>query len=526
MLLDRSESKANFSVAQAIIDISKNISRPDLTPAFYAELIYLFSGLEGRGPGSEVADIHLFPISNKGREAAIQRSDQLDLLSEAVNLRMDRYVSGLEPAAVERREKRRHTIINYFQASPSDWNNWQWQIDNIFRDPDKIADLTTLSNNEKEAIDAAKTAGIPFGVTPHYLSLMDDEPNSGRDLSIRAQVFPTTHYVETLTDPLQKENCFDFMKEEDTSPIDLITRRYPAICIFKPFNTCPQICVYCQRNWEIEDAMAPDALASEKQLNTALEWIKSHPSIYEVLITGGDPLAMADKDIDRILHGVSQIPTVERIRIGTRVPVTVPMRINNDLTDIIKKYQIPGKRQIAVVTHIQHAYEITPDTLKAINKIREKGISVYNQLVFTFYNSRRFEAAHLRKVLTMIGVDPYYTFNTKGKEETNEYRLPLARLLQEQKEEARLLPGISRTDEAVYNVPSLGKNYLRARQHRDLISILPDGSRLYEFHPWEKNISNFAKTYIGQDIPILEYLKRLDEMGENVAEYETIWYYY
>jgi lysine 2,3-aminomutase len=129
-------------------------------------------------------------------------------------------------------------------------------------------------------------------------------------------------------------------------------------------------------------------------------------------------------------------------------------------------------------------------------------------------------------LLKLSGIEPYYTFNTKGKEETKEYRVPLARLLQEQKEESRLLPGLARTDEAVFNVPGLGKNYLRARQHRDLISIMPDGSRLYEFHPWEKNITENVKTYIGKDVPILDYLKNLAEIGEDVQKYKTIWYYY
>lgn len=79
------------------------------------------------------------------------------------------------------------------------------------------------------------------------------------------------------------------MHEADTSPVNLITRRYPAIAILKPFNTCPQICVYCQRNWEIDRAMAPGAMASKADLEKALNWISEHPAIKEVLITGGDP---------------------------------------------------------------------------------------------------------------------------------------------------------------------------------------------------------------------------------------------
>jgi lysine 2,3-aminomutase len=354
---------------------------------------------------------------------------------------------------------------------------------------------------------------------------MDEDPVSGRDRAIRAQVIPPKNYVEKMIEAVRFGHCLDFMLESDTSPINLITRRYPSICIFKPFNTCPQICVYCQRNWEIDDAMEAGALASDAEIHAALDWIRNHPSLHEVLITGGDPLAMSDEDIDRILGMVADIPAVERIRIGSRTPVTLPMRITDDLVDILTKYRQPGKRQIAVVTHVQHTYEITPDSVAAIDRLRKRGIPIYNQLVYTFFVSRRFEAAHLRRLLSQVGIDPYYTFSTKGKEETLEYRVPIARLLQEQKEEARLLPGLCRTDEAVFNVPGQGKNYLRANLHRDLISILPDGTRLYEFHPWEKNISKVLKTHICEDVPILDYLLRLEAIGENVNDYETIWYY-
>lgn len=526
LLTKRSEKIAQFSIAQSVIDIAKEVTRPDLTPAFYAELLYLFLGLEGRGPGSQFADTHLIPSTHKGRLAAKERSNQLDKLSGAVKKHITKYISGLEIDSIKRREKRCERILQYFNASRKDWYDWNWQVKNITRNPEIIAATTHLSEEEKYSIDYAKTNHIPFGITPYYLSLMDDYQEEGRDRSIRAQVIPPVNYIEKMRDSKNRKFYLDFMREEDTSPIDLITRRYPAICIFKPFNTCPQICVYCQRNWEIEDAMDPDAFASPEDIDDALKWIAEHPAIHEVLITGGDPLALIDQEIHQILNKITEISTIERVRIGSRTPVTMPMRITDNLVDILRSYQIAGRRQIAVVTHIQHAYEITPDTVTAVNKLRQKGISVYNQLVYTFYVSRRFEAAHLRRLLTLIGVDPYYTFNTKGKEETDDYRVPLARLLQEQKEESRMLPGLSRTDEAVYNVPGLGKNYLRARQHRDLISILPDGARLYEFHPWEKNISKYVKTHIAKDVPILNYLKRLDELDEDVTNYQTIWYYY
>ena len=526
LMTRRSDDKANFSVAQAILDIARSKDRPDLTPAFYAELLYLFLGLQGRGPGKALTDLHLIPSHYEKREAAIERSRQLDDLHAEVELRLAKFVTGLDAPSVQGRRERRRRILEHLQGSEDKWNDWRWQIQNILRDAKDIARMLNLSDSEYKAIEMARSNGIPFGITPHYLSLMDDQPADGRDRAIRAQVIPSLAYVEKMTEAEQFGHCLDFMLEADTSPIDLITRRYPAICIFKPFNTCPQICVYCQRNWEIDDAMEPGAMAPAKKIDEAIEWIRSHPAIHEVLITGGDPLAMTDNEIEQILDRIAEIPTVERIRIGTRTPVTLPMRITDHLADILGRYRQPGRRQIAVVTHAQHSYEITPETLTAVSRLREKGIPVYNQLVYTFFTSRRFEAAFLRRTLTKIGIDPYYTFNTKGKEETMEYRVPIARLLQEQKEEARMLPGLSRTDEAVYNVPGLGKNYLRANIHRDLISILPDGSRLYEFHPWEKNISNVAKTHLSEDVPILEYLIKLDAIGENIHDYETIWYYY
>jgi lysine 2,3-aminomutase len=97
--------------------------------------------------------------------------------------------------------------------------------------------------------------------------------------------------------------------------------------------------------------------------------------------------------------------------------------------------------------------------------------------------------------------------------------------MQEQKEEARLVPGTRRTDEAVFNVPGMGKNYLRARQHRDLITVLPDGARVYEFHPWEKNLVEY-EPHLANDVPILDYLARLAEIGENPDDYNSIWYYF
>ncbi len=520
----RSDELTGFGMAQALWDLGHNIARPDLSPGFFAELTHLFLGLRGEGTRQAFNDISLPPVAGEGRAAARDRSNQLDTLWAEIERRIDRFAFGLDDAAVARRKKRRQKILAVLAGTEDDWQDWRWHVGHIIRDADLLAKLVYLSPDQKAAVNAARQKKLPFGITPYYLSLMDDG-QSDRDTAIRAQVLPPMDYVDNICTSGEPADL-DFMGEEDTSPIDLITRRYPSICILKPFNTCPQICVYCQRNWEIDDAMAGNAFAGFKQIDAAIKWIGDHPAIREVLITGGDPLAMGDRALADILGKVAQLPNVERIRIGTRTPVTIPMRITDKLADLIASFRNPGKRTVALITHVQHPYEITPEMTEAVNRLRTRGIPVYNQLVYTFYCSRRFEAAALRRKLRLIGIDPYYTFNTKGKEETISYRVPIARLLQEQQEEARLLPGLERTDEAVFNLPRLGKNYLKSREHRDLIAVLADGSRVYEFFPWEKNISETTQTYLATDVPILDYLQRLAATGENTANYQTIWYYF
>lgn len=522
ILSARSDQRSGFSVAQALFDLANGVDRPDLKAGFFAEMTHLVQGLEGRAP-VHAPDLLTLDPDLSGRDAAVARSDQLDRIAAYVDRAMARYRDALGRAANARRRARTRRILDALGGTEDNWRDWRWHVRNIVKTPSMLRRTVDMSDAALDAVGRAVELGVPFGVTPFYLSLMDD---SGFDDALRAQVFPSADYVRHLGVSREDRNTrCDFMMEHDTSPIDLVTRRYPSIVIFKPFNTCPQICVYCQRNWEIEDAMAPGALASAEKIDAAIAWISEHGAIREVLVTGGDPLALGDERLGSMLDAIAAIGTVERIRIGTRTPVTLPMRITPELAARLGALRRPGRREVAVVTHVEHPYEVNPLMVEAVERLRRQGIGVYNQMVFTFYNSRRFEAAALRRVLRRIGVDPYYVFNTKGKEETADFRIPIARLMQELKEEARLLPGLERTDEPVYNLPRLGKNYLRAVQHRDVLTVLPDGSRIYEFHPWEKNIVH-RESHVQADMPILDYLERLRDRGENPAHYDSIWYYF
>jgi lysine 2,3-aminomutase len=523
----RNESLVKFSFLAYLERLAKaqlTADDPQPSTGFFAELDHLVRGI-ARRTGIYPNQAPAF-LKHHGRKAARLRSADLSRLARTGRRFMERYPSGLEPDVVRRRSSNKLRILKRYNATELEWNNWQWHCRNIVRDADKLASLVRLSDEEYRAVKAANESKVPFGITPYYLTLLDNRVDSPNDQAVRAQVIPSMHYVQSMGRARQQScSSKDFMLEQDTSPIEAVTRRYPNIVILKPVLTCPQICVYCQRNWQIEDVHSKTAAVSSKVLNRAIDWIAKNREINEVLITGGDPFLLSNSRIEQLLRRLCANPNIVRIRIGTRTPVTLPQRITDGLAKIVARYHIPGKREVVIVTHFEYLYEITPDAMEAVQKFRRQGIELYNQLVYTFFNSRKFEVAALRQKLRLIGVTPYYTFNTKGKDETDDFRVPIARLLQEQKEEARLLPGTVRTDKVVFNVPRLGKNYLDAFQHHNIISLLPDGRRVYEFHPWEKKLT-LVETYIYTDVSIHDYLKRLRKAGEDSRNYRSIWYYY
>ncbi|SNQ59553.1 KamA family radical SAM protein [Candidatus Methanoperedens nitratireducens] len=517
------EEISNFSVLNVLYKIAKKKIDPDkFTAGFVIEFIFLFKGINCTSGLYAEKDVPLF-LRLSGFEAALERTKSLD--NYAVNMEnfFKRYKTGLDEDMIKERRMNKESIQAFFHAGESDWYDHKWQLKNIIKDIDTLQGMVRLSSDELKGLKCAKKHKIPFQITPYYLSLFDRENTGEYDHAIRAQVLPGEEYCLNYVQSKKSGSSLDFMDEKSTSPINGITRRYPQILILKPFDSCPQICVYCQRNWEITDIR--DAVFSTETMGNAIEWIRNNPNITEVLITGGDPLTLNDTAIDWLLSRIADIEHIERIRIGTRVIVTMPQRITDDTVEIFGKYHEPGKREFCIVTHFEHPAEMTPDSLYAVKKIKKIGISLYNQQVFTYYNSKKFESCLLRRVLKKSGIDPYYTFNTKGKNETIDYRVPVARIEQERKEEARFLPGLVRTDEPVLNVPRLGKSHLHAWQDHEIIMILQDGRRVYRFYPWESKYA-LVEPYNYIDVSIYDYIIRLKEDGEDVREYSSIWYYF
>ncbi|MBE9546306.1 MAG: KamA family radical SAM protein, partial [Proteobacteria bacterium] len=493
-----------------------------VTKGFLLEYLTLFMGI--RGKYGKHSKHHELLASKEGRGAAIERSHQLDDYGAMMRRYFRKYKTGLDPKLVKESKRLKKEILQYFGGSEEDWQDYKWHMKHIIKDVETLSSIVKLDDEEVKGLELAIENCIPFEITPHYLSLFNKDGRSAHDRTIRAQVIPSARYCTNVVENRTTGKDMDFMGERSTSPIDGITRRYPQIIIIKPFNSCPQICVYCQRNWEIKD-IEEDVMMPREKVVQAIDWARNDENISEILLTGGDPFTLNNDYLDWIIGEMADIDHVERIRIGTRTPVTLPQRIDDGLLEILRKYHEWGKREIAIVTHVEHPTEIVPDTLEAVKKIKRLGINIYNQQVFTHYNSRKFETAFLRKTLKVSGIDPYYSFNCMGKEETIDFRVPIARIEQERKEEARLLPGLVRTDEPVFNVPRLGKAHLRAWQDHEVVMILPDGRRVYRFYSWETKLTA-SKDYLYTDVGIYDYLKRLGEDGENIDDYRSIYYYF
>jgi len=519
LIRTENEELTGFSALDTLFKIynqdEKSIN--EVENGFILEFLFLIRGMNGK---FHLNDTEILASNEITSEI---RCGLLDNYAKQISKNFKKFKKGTDKFNIHNQNKLKNKILEYFSATEQDWQDYKWHLNHIIQDYKTLSELVKLEDDEIQGIHEAENNKIPFQITPHYLTLFNEHGRDKHDMLVRAQVIPSKEYCINVTKNRTQSIDMDFMGEQSTSPIDGITRRYPNIVILKPFDSCPQICVYCQRNWEIKDIQNTDT--SSDKMENAINWIKNNKNITEVLVTGGDPLTLDNDYIGLLLKKIYNIKHVERIRIGTRVLVTLPFRIDTGFIKILKSFNKLGKKEVCIVTHFEDASEITPDVITAIKKIKKAGVNVYNQQVFTYFNSFKYKTCFLRKTLKLSGIDPYYLFNTKGKEETKDFRVPIARIEQEQKEEARLLPGIVRTDEPVFNVPKLGKSHLRSWQNHEIMMVLPNGSRIYRFYPWESMLL-LIEDYLYTDVSIYSYLKRLQADGEDVNDYKSIWFYF
>jgi lysine 2,3-aminomutase len=298
--------------------------------------------------------------------------------------------------------KKQH-ILSYYGATEKDWENWHWQVRNRIHDVDTLLKFISVSKEtEKEIREAAKHNR--FGISPYYLANISDEPN---DPFFKLSVPSIAEILDTTgeTDP---------MNEKFTNPAGSITRRYPDRVIINVTNICAMYCRHCQRRRLIGET---DRHTDQKLIFESIEYIRNHEEIRDVLLTGGDALLLSDSTLESILKELRSIKHVEIIRIGSRTPVTMPMRITKGLLDTLKKYH-----PIYLNTHFNHPFEINKRAQIATTMLSDAGITVGNQAVLLKgINDDPFIMTYMNQKLLMSRVRPYYIFHAKSVRGTSHF---------------------------------------------------------------------------------------------------------
>ncbi|MEA3465323.1 MAG: lysine 2,3-aminomutase [Thermodesulfobacteriota bacterium] len=304
--------------------------------------------------------------------------------------------------------------INSSKTELSVWKNWQWQLKNSVKSVDTFEQLLDikLDANEREAIDL--TLGkFPLQISPYYLSLID--ASNFRNDPIFRQSFPDPKELK-----VHKHEMVDPLAEDQDSPAPGITHRYPDRVLFHVSNICSMYCRHCTRKRKVGDV---DSIPNKEDIQAGLTYIRNNPVVRDVLLSGGDPLMLSDDYLDWILTELRQIPHVQVIRIGTRMPVVLPYRITQDLINVLKKHH-----PLWINTHFNHPREVTASSRLALQMLADAGIPLGNQSVLLagINDCPRIMKTLVHK-LVENRVRPYYLYQCDMAEGLTHFRTPIGK---------------------------------------------------------------------------------------------------
>ena len=273
--------------------------------------------------------------------------------------------------------------------SKEDWFNWKWQLRHSLKTKEDYKKYFILSEKEEKGFSKK-----PFAVqsTPYYAQIACSHP------PLRKIIVPDTRENKKGTQALK-----DPLGEENHSPLKHLIHRYPDRVVFLITDLCPIYCRYCTRK---RFTAKDESIIHKNEYEKALEYIRKNPGIREVILSGGDPLTLADSLMEKILKDLRTIENIEIIRIGTRMPAVCPMRFSKTLTNIIKKYQ-----PVFIMSHFNHPAEMTAEAASALNRLADQGIPVYNQMVLiNSVNNHPAIVQALSRRLLFLRARPYYMF--------------------------------------------------------------------------------------------------------------------
>ncbi len=286
-------------------------------------------------------------------------------------------------------------VINFFQdATPLDWEDWRWQMRNRIRTKEVLSKIVNLTPEEEQGVDSCKDK-LTMSIPPYWASLMDPEDPA---CPIRLQTIPQVHEFQTAPEELA-----DPCGEDKNMPVHGLVHRYPDRVLFLVNEMCAMYCRYCTRSRMVGDG---NRTLRPSTYEAAYDYIRSNKKIRDVLISGGDPLTLGDNMLESIIKNIRSIPHVEFVRIGSRVPVTLPQRVTTDLVNILKRYG-----PIWMSLHFNHPKEVTKRVKFACDLLADNGIVMGSQTVLLKgVNDKPATMKKLFHELLKIRVRPYYIY--------------------------------------------------------------------------------------------------------------------
>lgn len=272
------------------------------------------------------------------------------------------------------------------------WSDWRWQMRHAVRSLEELEKHVPLTEDERAG--CVETASVfRLGITPYYLSLIDQ---AHPFCPVRMQAIPVRAEARVRPGELR-----DPLGEEKTRPREAIVHKYPDRVLFLAIDSCSVYCRHCTRR---RITAGGEAELSRAAMREGVEYVRAHPEVRDVLISGGDPFMLADARLEEILSALREIPHVEMIRIGTRVPVCLPMRVDEALAKMLRRYA-----PLFVVTHFNHPKEITAEARAACELLVDHGVPVENQAVLMRrVNSSARIIKELSHACLKMRVRPYY----------------------------------------------------------------------------------------------------------------------
>jgi len=290
-----------------------------------------------------------------------------------------------------------------------EWNDWKWQMRNMLRTAEHFQNAFRIENLPPSEELESLASNFPIGITPYYASLMKEfTPN---DPIFRMQ---SPHGDELMEYPHLSDDPFD---EIDYSPLPGLVRRYKDRALIVTTGICACYCRYCTR----KRVAGKDGMIKDEALGKIVVYLRSKPEIREVLLSGGDPLTLETSQLEKIILAVKKAENIEIIRIGTKVPVSLPMRVDDELVAMLKKH-----RPVWISTHFNHPNEVTDESRNACDKLVSSGIPLNNQAVLLKgVNDAPEIIERLFRQLIQMSVRPYYLFQSDLIRGAEHFRTPL-----------------------------------------------------------------------------------------------------